>query len=91
MAIITIRKFSKPNCRPCAALANYIGDIDLLNAGATLVNVDITEHPEVIDQYRLTSVPVLVMERNGVEVGRIVGLVGTEEIVEAIEFAKVAK
>jgi thioredoxin 1 len=91
MAIITVKKFSKPNCRPCAALANYLGQIDLFNAGATLINVDITEQPEVIDQYGLTSVPVLVMERNGVEVGRIVGLVGTEEIIEAIEFAKVAK
>jgi thioredoxin 1 len=91
MAIVTIKKFSKPNCRPCAALANYIGDIDLFNVGATLVNVDITEQPEVIDQYGLTSVPVLVMERNGVEVGRIVGLVGTEEIIEAIEFAKVVR
>jgi thioredoxin 1 len=89
--IITILKFSKPNCRPCAALSNYIGEIDLFNAGASLVNIDITEHPEVIDQYGLTSVPVLVFDRNGVEVGRIVGLVGTEEIIEAIEFAKVAK
>jgi thioredoxin 1 len=89
--IITIKKFSKPGCRPCSALANYIGDIDLFNAGASLINIDIEEHPEVIDQYGLTSVPVLVFERNGVEVGRIVGLVGTEEIVEAIEFAKVAK
>jgi thioredoxin 1 len=89
--IITIKKLSKPGCRPCAALANYLGQIDLFNAGATLINVDITEQPEVIDQYGLTSVPVLVFERNGVEVGRIVGLVGTEEIVEAIEFAKVAK
>jgi thioredoxin 1 len=91
MAIITIKKFSKPSCRPCQALANYIGEIDLFNAGATLVNVDITEQPEVIDQYGLTSVPVLVMERNGVEVGRITGLVGTEEILEAIEFAKVVR
>jgi thioredoxin 1 len=91
MAIITIKKFSKKDCRPCQALANYIGDIDLFNAGATLVNIDINEQPEVIDQYGLTSVPVLVFERNGVEVGRIVGLVGTEEIIEAIEFAKVAK
>jgi thioredoxin 1 len=91
MAIITIKKFSKKDCRPCAALANYIGDIDLFNAGATLVNIDIAEQPEVIDQYGLTSVPVLVMERNGVEVGRIVGLVGTEEIIEAIEFAKVVR
>jgi thioredoxin 1 len=89
--IVTIKKFSKPGCRPCAALANYIADIDLFNAGATLVNIDITEQPEVIDQYGLTSVPVLLFERNGVEVGRIVGLVGTEEIIDAIEFAKVAK
>jgi thioredoxin 1 len=63
----------------------------LFNAGATLVNIDIEEQPEVIDQYGLTSVPVLVFERNGVEVGRIVGLVGTEEIIEAIEFAKVVR
>jgi thioredoxin 1 len=89
--IVTMKKFSRPGCRPCVALANYIGEIDLFNAGATLVNIDISEQPEVIDQYGLTSVPVLVFERNGVEVGRIVGLVGTEEIIEAIEFAKVAK
>jgi thioredoxin 1 len=89
--IITIKKFSKPGCRPCAALANYLGDIDLFNAGATLVNIDISEQPEVIDQYGLTSVPVLIFERNGVEVGRIVGLVGTEEILDAIDHAKVTK
>jgi thioredoxin 1 len=89
--IITIKKFSKPSCRPCQVLANYIGDIDLFNAGATLVNVDITEQPEVIDQYGLTSVPVLVFERNGVEVARITGLVGTEEIIDSIEFAKVVR
>jgi thioredoxin 1 len=89
--IVTIKKFSKPSCRPCQVLSNYIGEIDLFNAGATLVNIDITEQPEVIDQYGLTSVPVLVMERNGVEVGRIVGMVGTEEIIEAIEFAKVVR
>ena len=89
--IITIKKFSKPGCRPCAALAHYIGEIDLFNAGATLENIDISEQPEVIDQYGLSSVPVLVMERNGVEVGRIVGLVGTEEILDAIEHAKVVR
>jgi thioredoxin 1 len=91
MAIITIKKFSKPGCRPCAALANYLGDIDLFTAGATLESIDISEHPEVIDQYGLSSVPVLVFERNGVEVGRLVGLVGTEEILDAIEHAKVVR
>jgi thioredoxin-like negative regulator of GroEL len=89
--VIKIIKFSKPGCRPCVALANYIGDIDLFNAGATLENIDITERPEVVDQYGLTSVPVLVFERSGVEVHRIVGLRPTEEIIDAIEYAKVVR
>ncbi|MDR7001608.1 thioredoxin family protein [Neobacillus niacini] len=89
--MITIKKFSRPGCRPCTALANYLGDIDLFVAGVTLENVDITEHPEVIDKYNLNSVPVLAFFRNGVEVGRLVGLVGTEEILDAIEHAKVVR
>lgn len=89
--MITIRKFSKPNCRPCAAIANYLGDIDLFNAGATLVNVDINEYPEAVDQYGLTSVPTLIFERNGLEVHRLVGLRGTDEIIDAIEHAKEAR
>jgi thioredoxin 1 len=91
MAIITIKKFSKKDCRPCKALANYIGDIDLFNVGATLENIDIEENPEVIDQYGLSSVPVLAFLRNGVEVHRLVGLRPTEEIIDAIEHAKVVR
>jgi thioredoxin 1 len=89
--MITIKKFSKPGCMPCKVLANYIGEIDLFGLGATLENIDITEQPEVIEKYNLNSVPVLVMERSGVEVHRIVGLRPTEEIIDAIEHAKVAK
>jgi thioredoxin 1 len=89
--IITMKKFSKPGCRPCQALSNYIGDIDLFNAGATLVNIDISEQPEVIDQYGLSSVPVLIFFRNGLEVHRIVGLRGTDEIIDAINHAKVVR
>jgi thioredoxin 1 len=88
MAIITIKKFSRKDCRPCKALANYLGEIDLFSVGATLENIDIEENPEVIDQYGLTSVPVLVMERSGVEVNRIIGLRPPEEIIDAIEHAK---
>jgi thioredoxin 1 len=91
MAIIKIIKFSKKDCRPCAALSNYLGGIDLFNLGATLENIDITENPEVIDKYGLTSVPVLVMERSGVEVNRIIGLRPPEEIIDAIEHAKVVR
>lgn len=91
MAIITIRKFSRKDCRPCAALANYLGEIDLFTLGATLENVDIEEHPEAIEQYGLSSVPVLAFFRSGVEVHRLIGLRPTEEIIDAIEHAKVVR
>jgi len=91
MAIITIKKFSRPGCRPCKCLTNYLSDFDFLKARATPENIDIEERPEVIDQYGLTGVPVLVFERSGVEVHRLNGLRPTEEIIDAIEYAKVAK
>jgi thioredoxin 1 len=89
--MITIKKFSKPGCRPCAALANYLSDIDLAAHNATLESIDITEQPEVIDQYGLSSVPVIIFERSGVEVNRLVGLRPVDEIIDAIEFAKVVR
>jgi thioredoxin-related protein len=102
MAIITIKKFSKNGCRPCQALSNFIGDIDLYNAGATLENINISDETttiggevltsdQIIEKYKLSSVPTLVFERSGVEVHRITGLRPTEEIIDAIEHAKVAK
>lgn len=91
MAIITIKKFSRPGCMPCRVLENYLGDMDLFGLGATLENIDITEHPEVISKYDLSSVPVLVFERNGVEMTRLIGLRPVDEIIDAIMLAKEAK
>jgi thioredoxin 1 len=90
-AMIDVIKISKPNCRPCAVLANYLGEIDFAAQDATLTEIDLAEQPAVIDEYRLTSVPVLVFKRNGVEVTRLNGLHSVEEIVETIELAKVVR
>ncbi|AYA77375.1 hypothetical protein DOE78_19030 [Bacillus sp. Y1] len=89
--MINIIKVSKANCRPCAVLANYLSEINFEAHNATLSEINIADDPSVIEKYGLTSVPVLVYERNGVEVHRINGLASVEEIVEAIEFAKRAK
>jgi thioredoxin-related protein len=70
----------------------------LFNAGATLENINISDEKikigeeeltseEVIAKFKLQSVPVLIFERSGVEVHRLVGLRPTEEIIDAIEFA----
>jgi thioredoxin 1 len=89
--MITIIKFSKPNCTPCKVLANYLTEIDFAEHNVKLESIDIADQPEAIDQYGLTSVPVLAFFRSGVEVTRIIGLRPVEEIVSAIEHAKVVR
>lgn len=89
--MIEILKFSRPSCTPCKALNNYFTDIDLPVLNATLTSIDIADYPEAIDRYQLGSVPTLLFLRNGIEVHRIVGLRPVDEIVDAIEHAKVVR
>lgn len=85
---VTIKKFSRVGCVPCAIIKNYLSDINLEELGAELVEIDVNETPEAVDQYGLTSVPVLVFERNGAEVVRLTGLKTPEDIIETIELVK---
>lgn len=90
---ITIRKLSKPNCRPCAILAYGIASITdkLTEEHATVIEHDIVAEPELIDKYGITGVPALIFERSGVEITRLNGLVSADEIVDAVDYAKVTR
>lgn len=90
---ITIRKLSKPNCRPCAILSYGISSITdkLTEEHATVIEHDIVAEPELIDKYGITGVPVLIFERNGQEITRLNGLVSADEIVDAVDYAKVTR
>lgn len=90
---IVIRKLSKPGCQPCAAISHYLESMTdmLAEAEAEVISHDIAEEPELIDKYGVTGVPVLIYERNGVEVTRLTGLVSSIEIVDAIQYAKEAR
>jgi thioredoxin 1 len=89
--MIEIIKFSRKDCRPCKVLANYLSEIDLESLNAKLTEIDIEDDESAVHDYGLQSVPTLVFKRSGVEVHRIVGLRPTEEIIDAIEHAKVAR
>ena len=90
---ITIRKLGKPGCRPCAILSYGIASITdkLTEEHAVVIEHDIVAEPELIAKYGITGVPVLVFERNGVEITRLNGLVSADEIVDAVEYAKVSR
>lgn len=95
---ITIRKLSKPNCRPCAILAYGIASITdkLTEEHATVIEHDIVAEPEILAKYDtkknpISEPPVLIFERNGQEITRLNGLVSADEIVDAVDYAKVTR
>lgn len=87
---IIIRKLSKTNCRPCAALSYALVDIadELEKQSAVVTDHNIELEYDLVRKYEITSVPVLVFERNGVEITRLTGMANTAEILDAVEYAK---
>lgn len=90
---IVITKYSKQFCRPCAALSNYLSQIDLAEHGAELHEIDIADlTDDQLEALGITSVPVMTYQRNGVEViDRTIGLISPEEIIENIKLSKVVR
>lgn len=71
-----------PWCGSCRALAPVVDRV-AESAGVPLVPLQIDTDPATVDRLRLRSVPTLVALRDGVEVGRLVGL-QTEAAVESL-------
>lgn len=87
---IIIRKLSRVGCRPCAVVTYALNEMtDQLSQ----VNAHVSEHDidvefGLIRKYGITSVPVLIFERNGAEITRLNGLVSAAEVLDAVQFAK---
>ena len=75
-------KFESPFCQPCKRLDIFLNQVDL--SSVEFSKVDVTESPDIAAQYGIMSVPVLVLERDGEELGRLVGLVVPDAITEFI-------
>ncbi len=80
--------FWAPWCGPCRALAPALDEVAREVAGrARVVKVDVDENPDLARRYDVSSIPCLVVFRDGREVRRIVGLTHKARIVEALDDA----
>ena len=82
--MIKVIKFSKNGCRPCATLSNVLHEVDFHHNNAFLVEINVSLFPELIEKYNLSSVPVLVFEKDGKEVSRINGLTDADTIIDML-------
>jgi len=62
-------------CGPCRALAPTIEELAKEYAGKALVaKLDVDENPKTAEQFQVSSIPTVVILKNGCEADRIIGL-----------------
>ena len=74
-------------CGPCKALAPILEEVDAELAGTVKVaKINIDEEEELAAQYRVMSIPTLLLFKNGEVVNKSVGLAPKEEVVAFAKF-----
>lgn len=70
-------------CGPCKALAPRLEEADAkLDSKVKIAKINIDEEEELAAQFRVMSIPTLLLFKNGTPVEKSVGLVSTEELLE---------
>ena len=67
-------------CSPCKAIAPTLRRLETKYDDVVFGKLDIDAHPDVADQFKVKSIPTLLLLRKGQEVGRVVGAVAESKI-----------
>jgi thioredoxin 1 len=86
--MITVKKFGAEWCGPCRMLKPVLEGLKTEFAGkATFLEYDVDSSPEEAQQYNVTSIPLVVVEKDGVVIERFQGLTSKMAYANAINEA----
>ncbi len=78
-------------CAPCRAVGPVVEEIARDFEGRAVVGkVNVDEHPELAREYGIRSIPSLLVFRHGEITDRVVGVVATPRLAEALEASAAA-
>lgn len=72
--MVTVKKFSAAWCGPCRMLAPMFEQVKAGYTNVKFENYDVDEEHEQTQKYSITSVPTVIVERDGVVVERFTGV-----------------
>ena len=85
--MVTVKKFSAVWCGPCRALTPVMTEIKGQFSNVKFEDYDVDEFNEEVAKYNVTSVPTIIIEKNGEIVERFTGLSSKLAYVNAINEA----
>ena len=85
--MVTVKKFSAVWCGPCRALTPVMTEIKGQFSNVKFEDYDVDEFNEEVVKYNVTSVPTIIIEKNGEVVERFTGLSSKMAYVNAINEA----
>lgn len=71
--MITIKHYTADWCGPCRTLKPVIQEIVSENPGVTYQTIDVDANKAEAQSKGIRSIPVVIVEKNGLETARIVG------------------
>ena len=81
--MIKILDFYAPWCAPCKTLAPIIEEV-AKEFNVELIKINVDEEDDLSEEYDIRSIPTLILEKNGKQVDRIIGLAPKSRIMELI-------
>jgi thioredoxin 1 len=72
--MITVKRFSASWCQPCRQLAPLFDQLQLEYPNVSFETIDVDTSPDPVMQYLITSVPTVIIEKNGELAQRHVGI-----------------
>jgi thioredoxin 1 len=83
--MVEVKKFYGQWCSPCKLLAPVINEIKGEMPNVKFTDVDVDENGDLASKYGVRGVPTIVIEKDGVEVKRLVGMQQKGVLLNAIK------
>jgi thioredoxin 1 len=79
--------FWAPWCGPCKMVAPTLNEIAETETNITIGKVNVDHNQDLAKKYKVRNIPTMLIFKNGVEVGRIVGVKTKKNILKEVEAA----
>jgi len=83
--MITVKRYTATWCGPCKALAPIMNEIQSELPNANFVTIDVDMHKEAAMNDNVSSVPTVILSKNGQELHRFKGVKPKSVIIELIK------